>query len=153
MRCPACLESESRVVDSRTAGESIRRRRQCSGCGERFTTHERVEPRLPWVVKKSGTKEPFDREKVFHGIALACRKRPLGRSEMEEVVHRVERVLAAAKEPELPSSAVGKAVMAELKTVDPVAYVRFASVYREFESIEQFVDTIIGMRALPDDAP
>lgn len=142
MRCPECQHDDSRVIDSRTAGDAIRRRRQCSACGERFTTHERVEQRLPLVVKKDGRKEPFSRDKVLHGIALACRKRPVDHDDMDEAVRRVEQIVVALREPEIPSERVGDVVMDVLRDVDAVAYVRFASVYRAFESVEQFAETI-----------
>jgi len=142
MRCLECQHDETRVIDSRTAGDAIRRRRQCSRCGHRFTTHERVELRLPWVVKRDGRKVPFDQEKVLHGIALACQKRPIDAADMDKAVKAVEARLVATREPEVSTSRVGQEVMVVLREIDPVAYVRFASVYRQFDSIEQFVDTI-----------
>lgn len=142
MRCPECQHEDTRVVDSRTTGDAIRRRRQCSACGERFTTHERVEQRLPLIVKKDGRKEPFSRDKVLHGIALACRKRPVDHDDMDEAVRRVEHRVVALREPEISSDRVGEVVMDVLRDVDAVAYVRFASVYRAFESVEQFAETI-----------
>lgn len=146
MRCPKCQHDDSKVIDSRTSGDVIRRRRECLDCGERFTTHERVEVRLPWVVKKDGRREPFVREKVLHGIALACRKRPIDATAMEEAVRRVETALENLREAEVSSSIVGGLVMQVLRDVDEVAYVRFASVYREFESVGQFVETIRPLR-------
>ena len=144
MRCPSCHHSESRVVDSRTTSDTIRRRRQCVACSTRFTTHERVEQRLPWVVKKDGRREPFSREKILHGIALACRKRPVDAQGMEEAARTVESVLEGRVD--VRSDEVGSVVMELLREVDPVAYVRFASVYQQFESVEQFVDTIVPLR-------
>ncbi|MEZ4321381.1 MAG: transcriptional regulator NrdR [Myxococcota bacterium] len=144
MRCPECAHEESRVVDSRTTGDSIRRRRQCVACGARFTTHERLEQRLPWVRKRDGRKEPYERDKVLHGIALACRKRPVTAAEMEAAVLRVEARLEGMAD--VSAQEVGDAVMGVLREIDPVAYVRFASVYRQFESVEQFVDTIDPLR-------
>ncbi len=146
MRCPECDADDSRVVDSRTAGDGIRRRRECSACGTRFTTQERIEQRLPWVLKKSGGREPFSRDKVLHGIALACRKRPVSPEEMERAVRQVEARLVGTREPELPSDQVGEAVMAVLRELDHVAYVRFASVYRQFDSIEQFAELIAPLQ-------
>jgi transcriptional repressor NrdR len=141
MNCPECQNSKSQVVDSRGVGGHIRRRRECLQCAARFTTHERIElPRL-WVLKKSGRKEPFSTEKVLEGISLACRKRPVSADQMDEAVAKVRTVLEGEPSP-VPSSAVGEAVMSVLLEVDAVAYVRFASVYREFESVEEFIDVI-----------
>lgn len=142
MRCPECQHEDTRVVDSRTHGDAIRRRRQCSACNARFTTHERLEQRLPWILKKDGRREPFSRDKVLHGIALACRKRPVDATGMDEAVRRVEQRIIALREPEIPSDRVGQAVMAVLQEVDAVAYVRFASVYQQFESVAQFAEAI-----------
>ncbi|MCB9677892.1 MAG: transcriptional repressor NrdR [Alphaproteobacteria bacterium] len=144
MRCPDCAHEESRVVDSRTTGDSIRRRRQCASCGARFTTHERIEQRLPWILKRDGRRELYDREKVLHGITLACRKRPLGPGDIEAAALRVESRLEGTVE--CSTREVGDAVMAVLREMDPVAYVRFASVYQQFESVQQFVDAIDPLR-------
>jgi len=146
MQCPTCDSLDLRVVDSRNAGDAIRRRRECQGCGGRFTTHERLEQRTIWVQKKDGRKELFSREKVLRGVALACRKRPIDGAALDDVVRRVEACLEAGKEATLPAADVGEAVMSVLRVVDDVAYVRFASVYREFESVEQFVDEIRPLR-------
>lgn len=146
MRCPECDADDSRVVDSRTAGDGIRRRRECASCGTRFTTQERMEVRLPWVAKKGGGRQPFSRDKVLHGIALACRKRPVRPEDMEREVRQVEQSLVALREPEIPSERVGEAVMDVLQDLDHVAYVRFASVYRQFDSIEQFAELIAPLR-------
>lgn len=142
MRCPECGEPESRVVDSRPSADAIRRRRECPTCATRWTTHERIEKRLPWIVKKDGRREPFARDKVLHGLALACRKRPIDAGQLEDMVRKVENALEQSREPEVPSAVVGAAVMQVLAETDEVAYVRFASVYKEFESVDQFVDTI-----------
>ena len=131
-------------MDSRTSAESIRRRRQCVACGARFTTHERTERRLLWVIKKSGRREPYSREKVLHGIALACQKRPVDSPHMEHAANQVEARLTGMHE--VPAREVGAAVMAVLREIDPVAYVRFASVYQQFESVQQFVDVIDPLR-------
>ena len=144
MRCPVCSHEESRVVDSRTSAESIRRRRQCAQCGARFTTHERRERRLPWIRKRDGRREPYSREKVLHGISLAVRKRNIGPSALDAAVDQVEAALEGPAE--VPASAVGEAVMAVLREVDAVAYVRFASVYQQFESVEQFIEAIQPLR-------
>ena len=146
MRCPACDDADTRVVDSRTTGESVRRRRQCQACGERFTTHERPERRTLWVVKKDGRREPFARGKLLHGLALACRKRPIDDAGLDAIARGVETRLEQLREEDVPASAVGEAVMTELRDVDEVAYVRFASVYGAFESVEQFIDAIQPLR-------
>ena len=142
MRCPSCEHAESKVIDSRTAGDAIRRRRECLSCTERFTTFERMERRLPWVRKKTGRKEPFSREKVLHGLMLACRKRPIEEGQLEDMVRDIEARLETAKGTEVDSDMVGQVVMEVLRGVDDVAYVRFASVYQNFESVEQFRDAI-----------
>ena len=146
MRCPDCQHPESRVIDSRTAGDAIRRRRSCQQCGHRFTTLERLEVRLPWVLKADGRKEPFQRDKVLHGIALACRKRNLDAETLEDAVREVEQRLVALRIGEVPSLQVGEIVMGVLRGVDAVAYVRFASVYRAFESVDEFAEAILQVR-------
>lgn len=140
MQCPSCQSEDSRVIDSRAQGNAIRRRRQCSACQFRFTTLERVELRMPWVVKKGGQREPWQRDKVLKGLALACRKRPIDEAEITQAVADVERRLVASTE--VPSQQVGETVMDVLRHLDAVAYVRFASVYGAFESVEQFADAI-----------
>lgn len=146
MRCPECQHDESRVVDSRTAGDAIRRRRSCQRCGARFNTLEKLEVRLPWVLKQDGRREPFSAEKVLHGISLACRKRPIEREVLEQAVRDVEQRLVALRETEVPSAQVGQIVMEVLRDIDAVAYVRFASVYQAFESVEQFAEAILPLR-------
>jgi transcriptional repressor NrdR len=146
MRCPECQHPDTRVIDSRNAGDHIRRRRECLDCGARYTTHERLERPVIWVIKKTGGKEPFTRDKVLHGISLACRKRPIDANAMREAVEQVQHSLEARRETEIPSSVVGETVMEVLRDVDEVAYVRFASVYRAFESVGQFVDAIRPLR-------
>jgi transcriptional repressor NrdR len=138
MRCPACQHDDTRVVDSRESGDGIRRRRSCQRCNHRFSTVERPEIRLPWVVKKDGRREVFERDKVAKGMALACRKRPIGPAELDAAVARVEAALVEIREPEVASERIGEIVMEVLRGLDAVAYVRFASVYRAFESVEQF---------------
>jgi transcriptional repressor NrdR len=142
MRCPECQQPDSRVVDSRTAGDHVRRRRECQACAHRFTTYERYERPDLWVLKRGGHKEPYAHDKVLHGIALACRKRPVSAEQLAEAALRVRGLLEQSRESPLPTSAVGEAVMLVLRDVDAVAYVRFASVYRAFESVEEFVDVI-----------
>jgi len=123
----------------------IRRRRECLGCQRRYTTYERVEEVLPLVVKKDGRREPFDRTKILQGLKKACEKRPVGLSVIEEVVDRVEKKMLEMGEPEIPSRVIGEEVMTQLHGVDQVAYVRFASVYREFKDVTQFMDELTGL--------
>ena len=139
MRCPFCRDLENRVIDSRLGkdGDAIRRRRHCERCGRRFTTYERVEEALPMVVKKDGRREPFDRLKIVAGLRKACTKRPVPVEELERVVDRIERELEESGEKEIPSSRVGDAVMAALRDIDDVAYVRFASVYWPFRDLAE----------------
>lgn len=146
MRCPDCGSDQTRVVDSRAGSDAIRRRRECEACGARFTTFERVERRQLWVAKRDGTREPFERGKVASGIALACRKRPIDADRIDEMVDHVVRRLEDRREPTVPSSAVGEAVMEVLREVDEVAYVRFASVYRAFDGVEDFIEAIAPLR-------
>lgn len=143
MRCPACQHEESRVIDSRTIRGAIRRRRSCQACGNRFSTLERVEQKLPWVVKKQGGREPYQRDKVYHGIALACRKRPVGAEQIDDAVRQVEQRLVSLRRNEVSADEIGQIVMEVLRDVDEVAYVRFASVYQEFESVEKFAEIVL----------
>ena len=147
MRCPYCQHGESKVIDSRDAqdGEVIRRRRECLNCGRRFTTRERVEEVLPLIVKKDGRREAFDREKLISGLKKACQKRPVSMDAMERIVAEVERELQESGEKEVPASFIGERVMAALKNLDPVAYVRFASVYRSFRDVNEFMDELKGL--------
>lgn len=146
MNCPFCSHIEDKVVDSRTSkdGAAIRRRRECLGCGKRFTTYERVEDILPMVVKKDGRREPFDRGKILAGLTKACEKRPVSMERLEEIVGEIEVSLQDRTEKEIPSAEVGEAIMRKLHDLDPVAYVRFASVYREFKDVNQFMDELKG---------
>ncbi len=141
MKCPFCGFLEDKVIDSRLSqdGSTTRRRRECLGCAKRFTTYERVEETLPLVVKKDGTREAFDRGKILGGIVKACEKRPVSMEEMEKAADRLEMRFLDSGEREIPSSSIGEAVMEELKRLDEVAYVRFASVYREFRDINEFM--------------
>lgn len=141
MKCPFCAFQDSKVVDSRPdkGGSTIRRRRECESCGKRFTTHERVEEILPLVVKKDGRRESFDRMKVVGGIKKACEKRPVSVEEIEQMVDRLESRLQESGEREFPSTMIGEWVMNELHQIDQVAYVRFASVYRSFKDINEFM--------------
>jgi transcriptional repressor NrdR len=139
MNCPFCKHPSSRVLDSRDAGNSIRRRRICDDCERRFTTHERIEFRMPQVVKKAGQRVPFNREKVFNGFEVALRKRPVTSLAIEAAVDRVIQKVQSLGEREIPSREVGKYVLNELRDLDNVAYLRFASVYQETASLEDFM--------------
>jgi len=141
MKCPFCSFADSKVVDSRPdkEGTTIRRRRECEACGKRFTTHERVEEMLPLVLKKDGRREPFDRAKIIAGIQKACEKRPVSIETIERLVDRLESRLQESGEREVPTKTIGEWVMNELHEIDEVAYVRFASVYRSFKDINEFM--------------
>jgi transcriptional repressor NrdR len=147
VKCPFCSSANSSVVDSRDSkdGETIRRRRQCDACGKRFTTYERVEELLPLVIKKDGRREPFDRKKIVGGIQKACEKRPVSMEKIEEAVDRIEREIIELGEKEIPSKEIGERIMRALHDLDHVAYVRFASVYREFKDVNQFLDELKGL--------
>jgi transcriptional repressor NrdR len=144
VKCPFCDELEDKVVDSRMAkeGEVIRRRRECLGCKRRYTTYERVEEILPVVVKKDGRRESFDRAKILAGMKKACEKRPISTAAIEAAADRIEKRIQELGETEIESRVVGEEVMKELHQLDQVAYVRFASVYREFKDIDQFMDEL-----------
>lgn len=144
MKCPFCDELEDKVVDSRMAkeGEVIRRRRECLGCKRRYTTYERVDEILPVVVKKDGRRESFDRSKILAGLKKACEKRPISTATIETVTDRIEKRIQEMGETEIESRIVGEELMKELHQLDQVAYVRFASVYREFKDIDQFMDEL-----------
>ena len=144
MKCPFCDELEDKVVDSRMAkeGEVIRRRRECLGCKRRYTTYERVDEILPVVVKKDGRRESFDRTKILAGLKKACEKRPISTPTIETVTDRIEKRIQEMGETEIESRIVGEELMKELHQLDQVAYVRFASVYREFKDIDQFMDEL-----------
>ena len=144
MKCPFCDELEDKVVDSRMAkeGEVIRRRRECLACRRRYTTYERVEEILPMVVKKDGRRESFDRIKILAGLKKACEKRPISTATIEDVTDRIEKRIQEMGETEIESRIVGEELMKELHQLDQVAYVRFASVYREFKDIDQFMEEL-----------
>lgn len=141
MKCPLCGKAENRVVDSRVCkdGIAIRRRRECLACEGRFTTYEFVEKVLPVVIKKDGRREPFDRTKILNGIKKACEKRPISIDTIESIVESIEQVCQNSYGKEIPSSVIGEKVMEELQKLDGVAYVRFASVYREFRDVSEFL--------------
>jgi transcriptional repressor NrdR len=140
MKCPFCSHLESKVTDSRvaTAGDVIRRRRECEGCTRRFTTYERVEEVLPLVVKKDGRREMFDRQKLLSGLRRACEKRAVPLEKLEEIVDGIERDLIDSGEKEVASPRIGERVMTRLRALDDIAYVRFASVYRSFRDLDEF---------------
>ena len=147
MRCPYCGHLEDKVVDSREAGDgqATRRRRECLQCSRRFTTYERIEEILPAVVKKDGRREPFDRKKILEGLVRACQKRPVSTAQVEALIAGVERQVQELGEKEVPSRVVGEAVMTRLRALDPVAFVRFASVYRAFEDVGDFMSELEGL--------
>ncbi|MBU1983243.1 transcriptional regulator NrdR, partial [bacterium] len=142
MKCPYCGTDEDRVIDSRPArdGRAIRRRRECSHCGNRFTTYEAPEVQVVIVAKTDGSREPFDRNKVLRGVTVACNKRPIRPEQIEEISQRVEqRAVAASETGEVSSAHIGQWILEELAVVDEVAYVRFASVFKRYESLEEFL--------------
>ena len=147
MKCPFCGTFENKVVDSRMTrdGAIIRRRRECERCHRRFTTYERLEEFLPLVIKKDGRREPFDRNKVIAGLTRACEKRPIGVDTIDGLVDRLELTLQERGDKEVPSSVIGEVLMQALHSLDEVAYVRFASVYRQFKDIGQFMDELKDM--------
>jgi transcriptional repressor NrdR len=144
MKCPFCGNLEDRVIDSRTSreGEAIRRRRECLKCGKRFTSYERVDDVIPLVIKKDGRRESFDRAKIFQGLKKACEKRPISVNVLEGVVDSIEKKLTGMGVKEIPSTWIGEEVMASLKETDKVAYVRFASVYRQFKDLNDLMDEV-----------
>lgn len=147
MRCPYCGYSESKVIDSRPTdeGERIRRRRECLSCSKRFTTYEVIETVPVVVVKKDRSREAFDRNKLLNGLLRACEKRPVSLDTLEHIVDEIENMLQNSLDREVPSSLIGKYAMEKLKDVDEVAYVRFASVYRQFKDINTFMDELNRM--------
>ncbi len=150
MKCPFCGNLENRVIDSRAAGagDVIRRRRECEACGRRFTTYERIEDVLPNVVKKDGRREPFDRQKLIRGLRTACSKRPVSIEQIEALADSIEHEVQDAEQREVKTSELGERVMRHLRGLDEVAYVRFASVYRSFRDIDQFL-TELGKLVKP----
>lgn len=149
MKCPYCQFLEDKVLDSRVVrdGEAIKRRRECLQCGRRFTTYEHIEVRRVMVVKKDGRREPFDRLKILRGLELACRKRPVSTEALERVSEEIERALYDRGENEVQSVMIGERIIEALRNLDPVAYVRFASVYRDFQDITQFHELLDVLRS------
>jgi len=141
MKCPGCSNMENKVIDSRMnkEGDIIRRRRECLNCGDRFTTYERLEKSLPFVVKKDGRREEFSREKILDGVKKACQKRPVSIEQIEALVDRVEQYFQGLGEKEISAVLIGEKVVKELYNLDDVAYVRFASVYRSFKDVNEFM--------------
>ena len=147
MKCPYCGHLEDKVVDSRESkeGEVIRRRRECLGCAKRFTSYERIDQIPHMVVKKDGRREPFDREKVLAGLRRACEKRPVPTKTLESIVDRVEAMVQESPDREVSTGAIGEFLMERLRELDRVAFVRFASVYRDFKDVDQFMATLKGL--------
>jgi transcriptional repressor NrdR len=150
MKCPGCGNLENKVIDSRLSdgGEATRRRRECVACGRRYTTYERIEEVVPLIVKKDGRRESWDRRKLLQGLERACQKRPVSAEAREAVAEAIERELRESGEREVSSSEIGEKLMAHLRELDQVAYVRFASVYRQFDDIGEFLDELqrLGQR-------
>ncbi len=153
MRCPYCDHDESRVTDSREATDGVRRRRECARCGLRFTTVERVQSTSLLVVKRDGRREEFNAEKVRAGVLHACTKRPVSVEAIDGLVEQVERGLTSLGKPEVPGAVIGQLVMEGLKTLDHVAYVRFASVYRNFTDLESFAKEVEALQREPEPNP
>jgi transcriptional repressor NrdR len=149
MRCPFCHHDDTQVLDTRVSeeGDSIRRRRRCSECDKRFTTYERIELTLPTIVKKNGSRAEYERAKLNSSLMVALRKRPVSAEAIEAAVARIEEKLLAAGAREVPSERLGELVMRELKKLDKIAYIRFASVYRSFEDVDEFADVIRDVSA------
>jgi len=147
VRCPYCTQIDNKVIDSRLSkdGRTIRRRRECLGCSRRFTTYEKLEEVLPMVIKKDGRREPFSREKIIAGIRKACQKRPVSVPRMEEFVDQLEVYFQELGRKEIDSKEIGERVITNLKDWDEVAYVRFASVYRQFRDINEFMSELEGI--------
>jgi transcriptional repressor NrdR len=137
MKCPFCGGLESMVTDSRDSGDAVHRRRRCKDCGRKFSTYERVETTQLLIVKRDGRREPYDREKLYRGIRRACEKRPLPVGELENAVEEIEQALYQLGRPEVASQVIGEMVMEKLATMDSIAYIRFASVYRSFSDLEE----------------
>jgi transcriptional repressor NrdR len=148
MKCPFCAKSDTQVIDSRASdeGASIRRRRRCLGCDKRFTTYERVELALPSIVKRGGSRAEYDRDKLRASMLLALRKRPVPREAVDDAIGRIEDKLLSAAQREIKSEKLGELVMRELKRLDKVAYIRFASVYRSFEDVDEFAEVVKEIR-------
>ncbi len=147
MKCPACGDLDNKVINSRLSrgGDMVRRRRECLQCKDRFTTYERIEFSLPMVVKKDGRREPFRREKIMVGMQNACQKRPISVETLEDIISRIVKQFQGCGEREVSYKAIGESVIKELAVLDDVAYVRFASVYRSFKDVGEFMDELHGI--------
>jgi transcriptional repressor NrdR len=154
MRCPQCGGEEDKVVDSRVIreGRAVRRRRECESCQTRFTTYEYVEFRPTLVIKRDGRRLPYDRAKIMAGLTKACVKRPVTLEQIETMVEEIERQLVERHAQEVPTQAIGQAVMKRLQSFDEVAYVRYASVYHSFDSLDEFMAVLDSLKAAKDDA-
>ena len=148
MRCPFCATDEDKVIETRVSkdGSEIRRRRECEGCKRRFTTYERIEESMPLVVKADGRREPFDRNKIVHGIAASVAKRPVSREQVQQLALEIEREIGEAGLSEIASRDVGERVLPKLRELDQIAYVRFASIYRDFRDVESFSKEVDALR-------
>ena len=148
MKCPYCKYTESKVIDSRPTvdGESIRRRRICQQCGKRFTTYENIESRSLMVIKKDGSRQQYDREKLMRGILKACQKRPVTKAQMDDLLSNIEKELYDQQEDEVSSMTIGEMVVERLIDIDEVAYIRFASVYRDFDDVDSFMAELKRIR-------
>ena len=145
MNCPFCHKPESRVIDSRLqANNNTRRRRECLYCHERFTTYEHIEMSLPLIIKKDGRREHYEQRKILTGITKACEKRPIERQHIDNIISKIEKNLYQQGDKEVPSSYIGNLVIKEIRRLDKIAYIRFASVYRSFEDVSQFLSAIKG---------
>jgi transcriptional repressor NrdR len=153
MKCPFCGDTSSRVVDSRTAPGGVRRRRECQACNERFTTYEQYQSTVVMVIKKDGRREEFQREKLLHGLRVAARKRPLPAGSIEAIVEEIEQRLMASGRSEVPSRVIGELAITQLKQLDPIAYIRFASVYRQFVSVDDMLGELGRLAHSPLPAP
>ncbi len=142
MKCPFCGEEDTRVIDSRPADNAIRRRRQCESCGKRFTTYEKIETIPLIIIKKDNTRDPYDRSKIEAGMLSACHKRPISVLDINKLVDEIENEIMSRDRKEVSSTEIGEMVMEKLRALDDVAYVRFASVYREFKDVETFLREI-----------
>ncbi|ABR33305.1 MULTISPECIES: transcriptional regulator NrdR [Clostridium] len=148
MKCPFCGFEESKVVDSRSTDDNttIRRRRECLKCNKRYTTYEKIEDFPILVIKKDLTRENFNKEKIINGLIIACQKRPISRKQIEEIAYDIEKTISNSMLTEIPSNEIGEMVMARLKELDEISYVRFASVYRQFKDIDTFLEEIKNLR-------
>ena len=151
MRCPFCATDQDKVIETRVSkdGSEIRRRRECEGCKRRFTTYERIEESMPLVIKSDNRREPFDRNKIAHGMQAAVAKRPVSRDQVSALALEVEREVSELGVSEIPARAIGERVLPKLRALDQVAYVRFASIYRDFRDLEHFEKELDAMRDEP----